>query len=239
MNQLVGLKSFLSVDEALELANTKSAEDDERAERLTLYELAQLGDLPLSIKTDSGILDFLHTDKACKVYLQYLCTHDPITLNARAGNSIEVVMGADSDSNLPNLKQPYTFKDSQSGEEVELPEFPNGVIGFRSKPLNALIDGNANSKSESPAPDVNGGDVGKPWLTHNPNDPIPKLAWYTPARYFAREFIKEDVTLLTNRHRLTHKIAETLPRVNVYKRGGKIPLDAETIKKALTNINFG
>lgn len=80
-------------------------------------------------------------------------------------------------------------------------------------------------------------DIDKPWLVHNPSDPDPILTWYIPARYFARKLVSEDVTLLTNRNRLAHKIAELLPKVNVLKRGGKKPLDAETIKKAL-NISF-
>lgn len=151
MNQLLKFKKFLSTAEACEVAK----EHLDSAERVTLYELAQLGDLPLSVQTDSGILDFTLTDKACKAYLQYLITYDPITLNVRGGASIEVVMGVDSDSK-PNLNQLYTFKDSQSGEVVELPEFPNGIIGFRSKPLYSLIglDIPSSENEQAPAPEA-------------------------------------------------------------------------------------
>lgn len=87
------------------------------------------------------------------------------------------------------------------------------------------------------SPEVIVGNAAKPWLVHNPSDPDPMQDWYTPARYFARELVANDVTLLTNRNRLAQKIAEALPKVNILKRGGKNPLDAETIKKAL-NIIF-
>lgn len=79
----------------------------------------------------------------------------------------------------------------------------------------------------------------EPWLVVDPRDPEPKQSWYTPARYFARAFVKENAALVAHRGRLAQKIAEALPTVNIYKRGGKIPLDAETIKKALANISFG
>lgn len=78
----------------------------------------------------------------------------------------------------------------------------------------------------------------KPWQVADPRDPEPLQDWYIPARYFAREFVNENAALVANRGRLAQKIAEALPRVNVYKRGGKIPLTAETIKKALNNIQF-
>lgn len=79
----------------------------------------------------------------------------------------------------------------------------------------------------------------KPWLIHNPDDPEPKQGWYTAARYFAREIVKEDPSLLTKRKLLTPKIAERLAKVRIFKRGGKKPLDHGTILKALSNIHLG
>lgn len=39
----------------------------------------------------------------------------------------------------------------------------------------------------------------KPWLVQLSSDLEPKNHWYTPARYFARELVKEDETLLKKR----------------------------------------
>jgi len=38
-------------------------------------------------------------------------------------------------------------------------------------------------------------DIDKPWLVHNPLDPLPDNSWYTPARYFARKILKEKPLL--------------------------------------------
>jgi len=78
----------------------------------------------------------------------------------------------------------------------------------------------------------------KDYLIDNPNDPEPILAWYTPARYFARQLVKEDPTLLTKTSILANKVVQSLNRVGVFKRGGKKPFCAETIKKAFSNVKF-
>lgn len=77
-----------------------------------------------------------------------------------------------------------------------------------------------------------------PWLESNPNDPEPVQQWYTPARYFARQLILKDPTLLTKRELLSAKIADSLTGVGIYKRGGKKSLSASTVKKALSNVIF-
>lgn len=79
----------------------------------------------------------------------------------------------------------------------------------------------------------------KPWFIHNPDDPAPGHPWYTPARFFARELIKNDSTLLTKRDILARKVADALKNVGIMKRGGKKPLDPATVKKAFSNVVLG
>lgn len=68
-----------------------------------------------------------------------------------------------------------------------------------------------NKKAPSRAPKAlserasNSGHDEKPWLIQNPDDPDPNYPWFTPARFFARALIKEDVTLLTKRDILAGK----------------------------------
>lgn len=78
----------------------------------------------------------------------------------------------------------------------------------------------------------------KPWLIPIESDPPAEQSWYTPARYFARDLIKQDSTLLTKRDILALKVGQSLVGVGIYKRGGKKPHSPGTIKKALVNINF-
>ncbi len=78
-----------------------------------------------------------------------------------------------------------------------------------------------------------------PWLIPDPNDPEPEQPWYTSARYFARQLVIDDSTLLTKRDLLVEKIAKSLDNVNIKKRGGKKPFNPDTVKKALSNIYFG
>ncbi|MGZ8927661.1 MAG: hypothetical protein ACXW03_04285 [Methylobacter sp.] len=79
----------------------------------------------------------------------------------------------------------------------------------------------------------------KPWEIHNPDDPPPTQPWYTPARFFARELVKEDSTLLLKKDSLAAKVVKSLSNVGIKKRGGKLPLDPATVKKAFSNISFG
>ena len=79
----------------------------------------------------------------------------------------------------------------------------------------------------------------KPWLIPDPNDPIPELLWYIPARYFARNLIKDDPMLLIKRNTLANKIVVSLTNVGINKRGGKKPYSPVTIKKALSNVLLG
>jgi hypothetical protein len=78
-----------------------------------------------------------------------------------------------------------------------------------------------------------------PWLKADPRDPHPQLAWYTPARYFARQLVKDDSTLLTKKEVLASKVVTSLSGVGIKKRGGKKDFDSATIKKAFAGVNLG
>lgn len=79
----------------------------------------------------------------------------------------------------------------------------------------------------------------KPWLIANPKDPAPEQSWYTPARYFARQFLREDSTLLRKRNVLAEKVSKTLANTGFKKRGGKLPLSSGTVLKAFSNLHWG
>lgn len=79
----------------------------------------------------------------------------------------------------------------------------------------------------------------KPWLTHDPRDPAPEQPWYTPARYFARQLVITDSTLLTKRLTLADKVSTSLAGAGIYKRGGKKPHSADTVLKAFANVTLG
>lgn len=83
------------------------------------------------------------------------------------------------------------------------------------------------------------GTAAKPWLVKDPNDPEPPQPWYTSARYFARQLVAENPTLLVKRPNLAVKVAQALKNVGILKRGGKRPLGEATVRKAFSNIKLG
>ena len=78
----------------------------------------------------------------------------------------------------------------------------------------------------------------KPWLVADPKDPTPKFSWYTPARYFARQLVMQDRTLLKKREMVADKVSRSLADLNIFKRGGKKNLSPSTILKAFANVKF-
>lgn len=83
-------------------------------------------------------------------------------------------------------------------------------------------------------------DIGaEPWLEPDPKDPEPEQDWYTPARYFARQLVRDDSALLTKRKLLAQKVVQSLSNVKIYKRGKKLPHSYTTILKALSNVSLG
>jgi hypothetical protein len=80
----------------------------------------------------------------------------------------------------------------------------------------------------------------KSWWIKNIDDPEPEhfQEWYTPARYFTREFIKNDVSLRNNKKALLKKIYKRFQELKIHKRGGKEPPSELTIDKALHNVVY-
>lgn len=101
---------------------------------------------------------------------------------------------------------------------------------------NAPVNAEGEPKAQDETTSIDG--KAKPWDAVNPDDPAPIQPWFTPARYFARELVKKDSTLLIKRNTLAEKTSQSLINVGIYKRGGKKPLSAGTILKAFANINF-
>lgn len=79
----------------------------------------------------------------------------------------------------------------------------------------------------------------QPWLVIDSRDPAPEQPWYTPARYFARQLVKEDSTLLTKKGALAKKVAESMAAVKTPRRGGVKALDPDTVRKAFSNVSLG
>lgn len=79
----------------------------------------------------------------------------------------------------------------------------------------------------------------KPWLELNPDDPVPKYGWYTPARYFARKLVIDDSTLLTKKGLLAQKVAQSLTNAGIANRGRKKPFDPGTVLKAFSKVGLG
>jgi len=90
------------------------------------------------------------------------------------------------------------------------------------------------SKPAISAPEVIKSDIDKPWLVHNPLDPPPKNSWYTPARYFARETLKEKPLLINNKLKLAGEVATLLFKIKDYPRGRVAERDPSTVLKAFT-----
>lgn len=79
----------------------------------------------------------------------------------------------------------------------------------------------------------------KPWLTKDPADPEPEQPWYTPARHFARQCVKDDSTLLVKKDLLAKKVVIYLSNAGYLKRGRKEPFKKGTVLKSFTKVNLG
>lgn len=62
--------------------------------------------------------------------------------------------------------------------------------------------------------------------------------WGTPARYFARQMVREDAALLRKRAVLAEKVAVSLADAGIRKRGGVRSPDPTTILKAFSKLDF-
>lgn len=109
--------------------------------------------------------------------------------------------------------------------------------------VNALADAYIDEPAPAtdtvtPAPVVADSDA-KPWLQADPRDPAPDQHWYTPARYFARQLVVSDSTLLIKKTVLADKVSKSLASAGIYKRGGAKPHDAATVLKAFVKVQLG
>ncbi|HPH06976.1 MAG TPA: hypothetical protein PL131_13985 [Methylotenera sp.] len=78
----------------------------------------------------------------------------------------------------------------------------------------------------------------KPWLKVDLRDPAPEQPWYVPARYFARQLVKHDSTLLIRKDQLAKKVVQSLTGVGIYKRGNLLPHNAATVKKSFSKVKL-
>lgn len=78
-----------------------------------------------------------------------------------------------------------------------------------------------------------------PWQIADPKDPDPVQPWYIPARYFARQLVIGDSTLLTKRNILADKTAQSLVNAGIKNSRGKVKFDPGTILKAFANVTLG
>ena len=83
-----------------------------------------------------------------------------------------------------------------------------------------------------------GQENGEPWWVVDPRDPEPKSDWYTPARYFARQLVKQKPLLATKRNQLAQQVAQALKDHKIYKRGDKKVPDASSIVNAFSGVNL-
>ncbi len=82
-------------------------------------------------------------------------------------------------------------------------------------------------------------DAAKKWLMQDPKDPAPAQPWYTAARYFARQLVNDDSTLLRKKTVLADKVSKSLSDVGIKKRGGFFPFEGSTVLKAFSNVLLG
>lgn len=79
----------------------------------------------------------------------------------------------------------------------------------------------------------------EPWWQHFKDDPEPKEKWYTPARYFLRQYLKDNPEhRKLSMDKLAEKVAPFLAERNIFKRGDIEPLAASTIRKAFSRVKY-
>lgn len=154
------------------------------------------------------------------------------TINPRAFICAKV-----AESRLQDIHPIYGVTRVSFFDREDLPDLETGL--FALSKIQEIEKANGispkASKSESLQNDLSDE---RPWWIVRPDDPSPKYNWFTPARFFARQLVAEDPTLLSKREILANKVAKSMQQVGIYKRGGKLPFDPGTIKKALSNVKL-
>ncbi len=80
--------------------------------------------------------------------------------------------------------------------------------------------------------------IDMPWNIAHEDDPKAAQSWYIPARYFARQLMKDNPALGKNRKKLSKMVAELLAENKIFKRGGVSPLEPITVLKSLSNVKL-
>jgi len=94
-------------------------------------------------------------------------------------------------------------------------------------------------KSSAPKSQKNIPPSDEPWWKVHKNDtPPPKSdLWFTPARYFARQYIADNPKLSITKEKLAAKVASIMTENKIVHSGNK-PYVAGTVRKAFVNVNF-
>lgn len=125
------------------------------------------------------------------------------------------------------------------GDEFSIADECSGWVDERGymNPKSAFLADTTAGKGEA-VPGMQS-ELPKPWLIADPRDPEPVQPWYTSARYFARQLVVADSTLLTKLDTLAGKTVQSLTNAGILKRGGNKPFDPGTVKKAFSNVSLG
>lgn len=134
----------------------------------------------------------------------------------------------------PGLRVPLSELKFKRESVERVAEIINKTAPARSPATRAPV-GTPKNRPTSQAPTKDE----KPWLVADPKDPEASYHWYTPARYFARQLVQGDSTLLIKKLVLADKVSRSLANAGIYKRGGRRPHDAATVLKAFSNVHLG
>lgn len=146
-----------------------------------------------------------------------------------AGKLLKVGKGSPS---LLSMVKPFEFIAWARSKDFRIPVELADIANSKS------FETNSESQAQAVVNTAVADYTGKPWLTPNSKDPEPEQPWYVPARFFARQFVKEDPSLLGKKNLLATKVAKAMFDVNVKKRGGVDKLDPATVLKAFSKITF-
>jgi hypothetical protein len=142
-------------------------------------------------------------------------------------NNVFTIKGVSDGRDIYFINKEATF-DELFITEQHLNQYIESFSTTSSKPQNKSNNISSNITTDD-----------KPWLIANSSDPVAPYTWYIPARYFARELLKTEPTLLEKIDILASRVNTLFKKYGIKKRGGKKDFDDSTIKKAFSNVNFG
>lgn len=138
---------------------------------------------------------------------------------------------------VPHALQAKNTHQDERVMPAEATSAPDSVETDQAGPVPLKSD--SAPERNTPSPVATGDVPAKPWLLADPKDPAPEYSWYTPARYFARQLVAADSTLLTKRLVLADKVSKSLAGAEILKRGEKKPPAPGTVLKAFANVRLG